>query len=87
MQNPVAQEKAVEYAQTHFNAPGNAKLGAGGFFVPQDYDPIANFWLRSLDDANKVFNSKYYRNVIVPGEEKMLDRSKTTIMVTVGEDK
>ena len=34
-----------------------------------------------------MFNSKYYKEVVVPDEEKMLDRSKTSLIVTVDEDK
>ncbi|KAL9089139.1 MAG: hypothetical protein Q9159_002699 [Coniocarpon cinnabarinum] len=86
MRNPVAPKLLVKYTQTHLDETGNQQFAAAGFTPPSDCDGVVNFWFRSLEDAHELLDSQYYREVVVPDEEKMMDRSKTRLVVCRDED-
>lgn len=87
MKNPLAQKYVIKYTQSHFDAGSNERFQAVGGQIPKSFDGIANFWFASMEDADKVFSSQYYKDVVVPDEARMLKRDQTTIFVTNDEDK
>ena len=87
MKNPIAQQLTIKYTQAHFDSNGNKAFAAVGVPNPSTFDGIANFWFASIEDAQKVFSSEYYVNIVIPDEERFVQRDKTTIFVTNDEDK
>jgi hypothetical protein len=46
-----------------------------------DYDGIAEIWVDQLADLFELFQSSEYERVVLPDEEKFLDRSKTCLFL------
>jgi uncharacterized protein (TIGR02118 family) len=46
------------------------------------YDGIAELWFDDKDSIGQAFEQKVYESVVVPDEERFLDRAKTVILIT-----
>jgi hypothetical protein len=46
------------------------------------YDGLAEVWLDQPADLFEMFQSSEYQQVVIPDEEKFLDRSKTSLFFT-----
>ena len=46
------------------------------------YDGIAELWLDDMESLGQVFGQEVYASVVVPDEEKFLDRAKTVMLIT-----
>lgn len=82
MKNPLAKAHILRYTQSHFGEASNKQFEATGLQAPKSFDGIANFWFEKIEDAHVVFQSEYYRDIIVPDEERMVKRDQTSIFVT-----
>ena len=46
------------------------------------YDGIAELWLDDMESLGRAFGQQVYASVVVPDEEKFLDRAKTVMLIT-----
>ena len=61
--------------QVHCNHEALADLQADGFPVA-DYDGLAIFDAASTDKIREVFSDQEYKDVVVPDEERFVDRKR-----------
>jgi uncharacterized protein (TIGR02118 family) len=47
-----------------------------------EYDGVAEMWVDKAEDIFELLQSSTYQQVVVSDEEKFLDRSKTTLLLT-----
>lgn len=88
MANPVAQKNLIRYSQHHIDAKQSTALAQKqGSEGDVGCDGMAHFWAESLDKLMEVFESEYYKTVVVPDEAKFLDREKITMLIGEDDDK
>ncbi|KAI9848500.1 MAG: hypothetical protein M1838_000500 [Thelocarpon superellum] len=72
---PIVRKNLIKYEQTHyFNDAAQAAQKDG--FPVADYDGIVIFDVSSYDKFTEVLASKEYNEIVVPDEEKFLDRKR-----------
>lgn len=85
--NPVAQQKLIKYSQHHTDAAHTKALADKGYLLDTDWDGIAEFWVHSLEDLTAIFDSDYYKNIVVPDESRFIQREKARFIVGYDDDK
>ncbi|KAI2628892.1 hypothetical protein GGR54DRAFT_636607 [Hypoxylon sp. NC1633] len=74
---PITRQKIVKYSQTHSDS--SVDLSQYGL-IKSGYDGIAEFWARSLEDLEAVFNDPEYLSIVYPDEENFFHRTESTIL-------
>ncbi|PVH98309.1 hypothetical protein DM02DRAFT_729955 [Periconia macrospinosa] len=89
LQVPTFVEKALNYTQWHTykNASGQYDLGEYASNMPfklAKWDGIVEIYTNTVEDAFALFADPVYGEVVVPDEDKFLNRS--TVEIVIGEE-
>ncbi|EEB95489.1 hypothetical protein MPER_05536 [Moniliophthora perniciosa FA553] len=63
----------------HINLAEKAKLKGLGLAVLEGYDGVALFDLDSFDDSSALWSTEEYFSVVLPDEEKFIDRATSLV--------
>ena len=77
---PIVRQNLTRYSQFHVDAAVTAGLATHGLPV-SPYDGGAEFWADSYESAMAVFQDPEYLRVVVPDEQKFLQREAAVLMV------
>ena len=82
---PTARKFLLKYSQYHIDASltGGVRAATGGSPVIE-YNGAAEFWVDRLEDFGAIFQDPHYLEVVVPDEQKFIQREAGVILV--GED-
>uniref|UniRef100_A0A0W0FJ48 EthD domain-containing protein n=1 Tax=Moniliophthora roreri TaxID=221103 RepID=A0A0W0FJ48_MONRR len=69
----------LKYEQMHINLAEKAKLKGLGLAVLEGYDGVALFDLNSFDDSSALWSTDEYFSVVLPDEEKFIDRATSLV--------
>jgi len=82
----VVKERVVKYSQFHVNRQVMDELAAKRLPIV-DYDGVMSIWGHSVEDLVAIFQDEEYKRVVVPDEEKFLNRRSAKFLLGHDEDK
>ncbi|KAF2029835.1 hypothetical protein EK21DRAFT_66938 [Setomelanomma holmii] len=72
LSNPKAKKHLLRYSQVHLDTSFNSALQKGTASQPARYDGVAQFWAETKEDLMAVFESDYYKDVVVKDEGRFI---------------
>jgi len=73
---PIVQKNLIKYQQFHIDNRVRDELAKSGLPV-SDVDGMAEFWAKNMEDLMAVFQDPEYLRIVVPDEQKLLEREAT----------
>ena len=73
---PEVKQFVRKYVQDHRTGAAPTEFG------PTDFDGIAEIWFDDMTGFRGVFDSKNYRDVVTPDEERFVDRKRAQFLIS-----